>query len=203
MCSIVRRVALEDVHEAGTVAPLLGRHVRVDALTLMGHVLIQLPLPWDPVDLRSLLDLPLPDGPNRASAGNPSLLWLGPRAWVAITDHADTAGALAADAATALRSAGGHAVDLSDAHQSLRVSGRDSGALLSQGCALDLESAAFPAGSATRTSFGRMSAILHREQADSYVLHVDRSLANQLWDWLRLGVQEMAALALVPVSSAR
>ena len=203
MCNVARRVALEDLHEVGNAAPLLGATVRVDALVLMGHVLIQLPPGKAHLQLRSLLDLPLPDVPNRASGDNPSLMWLGPRAWVAITDHADAAGPLATHAATALRAAGGHAVDLSDAHQSLRVSGRDASSLLNQGCPLDLESATFSEGSATRTSLARMPAILHRDRADSYVLHVDRSLASQFWDWLTLGVQEMAALALVAARSAR
>lgn len=203
MCNVARRVALEDLHEAGNAPPLLGANVRVDALVLMGHVLIQLPSGKDHLHLRQLLDLPLPEHRNRAVGVNPSLMWLGPRAWVAITDQVGAAGPLAAYLATALRAAGGHAVELSDAHQSLRVSGRDASSLLNQGCALDFESATFSVGSATRTSLARMPAIVHRDQADSYVLHVDRSLASQLWDWLRLGVQEMAALALVTRSSAR
>ncbi len=186
MCSVVRRVALEDVHEAGTIAPLVGTRVRVEALPLMGHVLIQLPQCRDAVDLASLLALPLPEGPNRAAGADPALLWLGPRAWVAVTGHASAATELASHSAAALRTVGGHAVDLSDGHQSLRISGPDARSLLNQGCALDLDSANFSQGAATRTALARMSVILHRDRADAYVLHVDRSLAHQLWEWLAL-----------------
>jgi len=203
MCEIAPRFALQPAHEPGSVPLVASAGVRVEALALLGHVLIQLP-PGKPNDrLLAALGLNPPDAPNRAVGRDPTLMWLGPRAWVAITATVDAAAALATRVAAGLRAEGGHAVDLSDAHQSLRITGAMAATLLAQGCAIDLWSASFTEGSATRTSIARMPSILHRTAAEAFLLHVDRSLAGQLWDWLDHGVREMTALAAIrrnPVS---
>ena len=201
MVEIARRCALDDA-DAHTV--LDGGDVRVEALALMGHVLIQLPVSAGyaspPVAAR---ELGLPAEPNRATGRDPVLMRLAPRGWVAITPALATAAPLAARMTDALRDAGGHAVELSDAHQSLRVSGPAAAALLGQGCALDLDAAVTPEGAATRTAIARMPAILHRVARDEFMLHVDRSFAQQFWDWFGCGVREAAALAAVPGAAIR
>lgn len=203
MREIVRRCALEAERPLGSGPGVPGARVQVEALPLQGHVLIQLPAGAADGRLPAALELTLPAAPNHAAGTDPAILWLGPRAWVAITAEVDAAGALAARIAARLRAAGGHAVELSDAHQSLRITGAGASALLAQGCAVDFDGASFRAGRATRTSVARMPAILHRTAADGFLLHVDRSLASALWDWLGRGVREMAALAEIsraPVS---
>ena len=197
MADAAQLCALAEPADADSTPALAGGDVRVEALPLQGHVLIQLPPRCAHEHLRRALSADLPAAPNRAAGGDPALLWLGPRAWVAITASAATAAALAAQVAGALRTVGGHAVDLSDAHQSLRISGPGATALLGQGCALDLDGPAFAPGSATRTALARMPALLHRIAASTFVLHVDRSLARQCRDWFGHGVREMAALAAV------
>ena len=198
-----RRCALEDAPAHGRAPGMQGAGVLVEVLPLQGHVLIQLPPGNADGRLLAALDLPLPAAPNRAAGVDPTIMWLGPRAWVAITAQVGAADALATRIAARLRAAGGHAVELSDAHQGLRIAGPGASALLAQGCALDFDGASFGAGGATRTSIARMPAILHRTAADAFLLHVDRSLAGHLWDWLGRGVREMAALAAIsrtPVS---
>jgi heterotetrameric sarcosine oxidase gamma subunit len=195
MAEMLRRCALEDARPLGSGPGMSGGGVHVEALPLLGHVLIQLPPGNADGRRQAALELTLPAAPNHAVGIDPAILWLGPRAWVAITGDVDAAGALAARIATQMRAAGGHAVELSDAHQSLRITGPGASTLLAQGCALDFDGASFGAGRATRTAIARMPAILHRTAAEAFLLHVDRSLASALWDWLDRGVREMAALA--------
>lgn len=174
---------------------LAGGDVRVHALDPMGHVLMQVASAADAARAESLVNLPLPSTPNRARGLDPLVLWIGPRAWAVLTAKGDDAAALAVRAAAALRAIGGHAVDLTDAHQSLRIEGSDATLLLAQGCPIDLADSAFAVGCATRTLMARTTVLLHRVEADAYLLHVDRSLARQLWDWLEQGVAEIAALS--------
>lgn len=203
MPEIARSFALEPAHGAGGTPFMKGAGVRVEALALLGHVLIQLPPGKANDRLFAALKLNPPDTANRAAGSDPTLMWLGPRAWVAITGTVDAAAALATRVAAGLRPEGGHAVDLSDAHQSIRITGPTATTLLAQGCALDLGSASFTEGSATRTSIAKMPSILHRTAAEVFLLHVDCSLASQLWDWFGHGTREMTALAAIsrtPVS---
>jgi len=203
MGEILRRSALEGSPPLGSSPDMPGAGVQVEALPLLGHVLIQLLPGKGDGPGPAALELALPAEPNHAAGIDPAILWLGPRAWVAITGDADAAGALVARMATHMSATGGHAVELSDAHQSVRITGPGASALLAQGCALDFDGASFRAGGATRTSIARMPAILHRTAADAFLLHVDRSLASAFWDWLGRGVREMAALAEIsraPVS---
>jgi sarcosine oxidase subunit gamma len=201
MAEIARRAALADT---GPEAVLDGGDVRVEALALMGHVLIQLPTSAGNTPPAAVaLALGLPTAHNRATGDDPVLMRLAPRAWVAITPALEAAAPLATRMADALRDAGGHAVELSDGHQSLRVSGPAAAALIGQGCALDLDAAATPPGTATRTAIARMPAILHRVDRDEFLLHVDRSYAQQFWDWFGCGVRETAALAAVPGAAIR
>ena len=195
MCNVRRRVALQGAQDIGPADALVGPDVRVHAMTLQGHVLIQLPPGADGRDLANRCGLSIPDRPNTAIGDAKTTMWLGPRAWVVITQAADIAAALAAEWAGALRAIGGHAVELTDAHQSLRISGSASETLLAQGCMLDLDPASFSIGAATRTAIARMPVILHRRDAQSYLLHIDRSIAHQLWTWMTLAVREIAALA--------
>jgi sarcosine oxidase subunit gamma len=176
-------------------APLVAPQLRVAIVRRMGHVLMQLP-PGRAMSLAGMQDsLSLPERHNRARGTDPAVLWLSPRAWVAITSTADDAIALAHRVAVALQPAGGHAVDLSHGHASVSIDGAAARALLAQGCTLDLDVERFTVDDATRTSFARLPAILHRVGDDRYLLHVDRSLVDHLWDWLQRGVREIAALA--------
>ncbi|MBK8742682.1 MAG: hypothetical protein IPM02_25775 [Betaproteobacteria bacterium] len=195
MPEIAHRYSLEPTNDAGGAPFMETAGVRVEALALLGHVLIQLPPGKVDDRLLSALGLIPPSSSNRAAGLDPTLMWLGPRAWVAITGTVNAAASLAASVAAGLRHVGGNAVNLSDAHQSIRITGPAATTLLAQGCALDLGSASFTEGSATRTSIAKMPSILHRTAAEVFLLHVDRSLASQLWVWLDGGIREMTALA--------
>lgn len=197
MSEVVHRCALQDVDPTGGEPTLRGEGVLVTALPLFGHVLIQLPPGAGGGTLPATTGLALPAAPNRATAGEPAVMWLSPRAWVVIGGPVSEGTRLAARIAETLRPHGGHAVDLADAHQSIRVEGPAAAFLLGQGCALDLDPVRFDVGSATRTSIARIPSILHRSSGQAFVVHVDRSLAGHLWEWLGHGIREITALAAV------
>src|ERR687898_480955 len=58
-------------------------------------------------------------------------------------------------------------VDVSHRHRAFEVSGPAAAALLNEGCPLDLDDAAFPAGACTRTLFGKIEILLWRSAAAS------------------------------------
>src|ERR687894_212996 len=72
-------------------------------------------------------------------------------------------------------------VDVSHRHRAFEVSGPAAAALLNEGCPLDLDDAAFPAGACTRTLFGKIEILLWRPAAAStFQVEVARSFAAPL-----------------------
>lgn len=124
---------------------------------------------------------PLPPAINRASGSQPRAgLKLGPDEWLLI------AGDAAADAATAaLEAAIGDAlagqahslVDVSHRQTALLVEGPGAAAALNAAVPLDLSTAAFPVGMATRTIFEKAEIVLWRQADEAFRVEVWRSFA--------------------------
>lgn len=142
--------------------------------------------PADRAAMTEALALDLPDGMLRAGeARGWHALHLSPDEWLLIGSLDDAAGTIA----RTVRDASGiaHAlVDISERHLAVTVSGAGAADLLNAGCALDLSDGVFPAGTCTRTLFGKADILLWRptdvpafrvEYARSFADYVRRLLA--------------------------
>lgn len=87
-------------------------------------------------------------------------LRLGPDEWMLISEQADsaTSGAITGAAGSQFHSL----VDISHRNIAIELSGHEATMILSSNCPRDLGERAFPAGSATRTLFGKAEIILAR-----------------------------------------
>jgi sarcosine oxidase subunit gamma len=122
--------------------------------------------------------VPLPENPCRAnSSRGRAALWLGPDEHL-LLGAAEDAQIIAAGLATALTGIAHSLVDVSQRQLALQVSGPHASAILSAGCPLDLDPAAFPPGMCTRTLFGKADVIIWRTGAAEYHLEVWRSFAD-------------------------
>lgn len=85
-------------------------------------------------------------------------------------------------------------VDVSHRNIAISVAGREAVAVLNAGVAIDLDDAAFPAGSATRTVFGKAEIVLIRTGADrTYRVECWRSFAPYVRQYLEDAAREFAA----------
>ena len=119
--------------------------------------------------------------PCRATESGPrAALWLGPDEWLLLAPDAQFLAALAAALADLPHSL----VDVSDAYETLTLSGPAAARTLSAGCPLDLHPSAFPPGTATRTVLARTGIILWRRAETEWRLEVGRSYAAYAQDFL-------------------
>jgi len=112
------------------------------------------------------------DGPKRRAA-----LWLGPDEWLLLAPEAEFA-SCSASLAAALGGVPHSLVDVSHRQIALEVSGKQASQMLSSGCPLDLDLAAFPVGRCARTVFAKAEIILWRRAPDGFQLEVWRSFSE-------------------------
>lgn len=137
--------------------------------------------------------VPLPEEPCRASSsGNRAALWLGPDEHLLLAAPGD-AQALAADLERAMQGIPHSLVDVSQRQLAFQVSGPHAAAILSTGCPLDLDPAAFPAGMCTRSLFAKSDIVLWRSGADEFRLEVWRSFADYVSALLREAARDFIA----------
>ena len=85
-------------------------------------------------------------------------------------------------------------VDVGHARVALSVSGPRAADAINSGCALDLATAAFPAGTATRTLLGKAEIILARwDEAPAFEIECARSLAAYVRDFLTEAARQYRA----------
>ena len=133
----------------------------------------------------SVLDCRLPVSPNTVqTAGDLTVLWLGPDEWLVLTPPGAEA-AIIGRLREAL--AGVHAAmtDVSGNHARLRLTGNHAREVLAKGCSLDLHPRRFQPGRCAQTLIVRSGVILHQlDDRPSYDLLPRRSFAEYLWLWL-------------------
>ena len=118
---------------------------------------------------------------------------LGPDEWLLSGPLSDTA-QIAADLETALARLHHALVDVGDARVALSVSGPRAADAINSGCALDLGSAAFPAGTATRTLLGKAEIVLARwTEAPAFEIECPRSFAAYVRDFLTAAARQYRA----------
>jgi sarcosine oxidase, subunit gamma len=119
------------------------------------------------------------------SSGEAVVARLGPDEWLLIGPEAQL-DALARQIRKPSEGVWFHLVDISHRNVGIEVSGPHAKEILNGGCALDLTDPAFPAGSATRTLFGKAEIILIRRVDDSsYRVECGRSFAPYVYGLLK------------------
>lgn len=136
----------------------------------------------------SALGTPLSLEPCRASQSVGRIaLWLGPDEWLLIAPRSE--GELAGSVLAKALGGVPHAlVDVSDRNGALIVSGAAVEDVLSAGCPLDLDQAAFPVGMCTRTLFAKAEIVLWRTAATEFRIEVARSFLPYVEGVLALAV---------------
>ena len=74
--------------------------------------------------------------------------------------------------------------ELGHARTVLRVTGPAAPEQLARWVAVDLDPVAFPPGAFAQTPLHQVGVLLHRVDRDAFDLHVPRSYALSVWDWL-------------------
>ena len=138
----------------------------------------------------SALGTPLPLEACRASQSVGRIaLWLGPDEWLLIAPRSE--GELVASVlAKALADVPHALVDVSDRNAALIVSGSGVEDVLSAGCPLDLDQAAFPVGMCTRTLFAKAEIVLWRTAAAEFRIEVVRSFLPYVEGVLAVAVRD-------------
>jgi sarcosine oxidase subunit gamma len=125
-----------------------------------------------------------------ASLNGTHALWLGPDEWLLLS--APEAGL--GDRLEAAMGAHPHSlVEVTDRQIGLVVGGPEAEAVLSVGCPLDLDQAAFPVGMCTRTVLSKAEIVLWRTGPETFHLEVWRSFSAYLRQYL-------TASAVVPAT---
>ena len=119
-------------------------------------------------------------------------LWIGPDEWLVFAPEADHD--LAARATRALGSLPGSVVDVSHRSVSIELAGPYAAWCVNGACPLDLDLAAFPPGTATRTVFGQAEIVLWRTDANAFHIEVARSFAPYVWECLEEARRELLAI---------
>jgi sarcosine oxidase, subunit gamma len=195
-----RRSPLQDHTEAlarGTVSGPRGV-----ALREIPH-LAQILLRGDPGDVdfvaaaRAALGFDLPLKANRvATAGDLSVLWLGPDEWL-VVGPPDSEDGLAARLNAALKGRHVSVVDVTANRTVLELSGPSARAVLEKACGLDLRPCEFKSGQCAQTNIARTVGILELTQSGAWRIYVRGSFAAYLADWLLDAMAEYAVDAKV------
>jgi len=132
---------------------------------------------------------PLPPGPDSPTADDPCAIMLGPDEWLIASTARQ---ALKYELDAILKNTHASVFDVSSAWVALLLSGNNARALLARGCNQDLHPAQFKPGYFCSTSIIRIPVFIYRHvDEDKFDLYVDRSLAMDLWLWLRDTTKDM------------
>jgi sarcosine oxidase, subunit gamma len=174
----MRRSALDGFH-GGSAAAMLTPAPNAARASLRAHS--------DAVAaLSSALGVSLPTRPKTSATGaGITAMWLGPDEWLLVGPDGTDFVALAATSGV-LHSA----VDISHRNIGILVSGPGARVTVNSACPHDLTDASFPVGACSRTVFGKMEIVLHRESEDTYRVECWRSFADYCFGMLAEGAHD-------------
>jgi sarcosine oxidase subunit gamma len=133
------------------------------------------------------LDIPIN---SRAGTGERSAARLGPNEWLLLTADSE-ADIVPGQIEAALAGTFHVLVDVGHRNVGIQVLGRHAPEVLNSGCPLDLSTAAFPTGTATRTLLGKAEIVLMRlDDAPTYRVECWRSLAPYVHEYLLEAARE-------------
>ncbi len=120
---------------------------------------------------------------DAVSGNDPCCMMLSPGEWL-ITST--TRPHLDRELAAVLQPMHANVFNANSAWVAFNLSGSNAHILLAQGCNLDLHPHEFPTGTFSQTTIARIPVLIFRPSGDhQFDLYVDRSLAMDLWLWLR------------------
>lgn len=120
-------------------------------------------------------------------------LWLGPDEFLVVTEPGAEA-ALVTTLSAALQGRRGAVVDVSDSRTTIALSGKRARDLLAKGSGLDLHPRSFTPGQCAQSFLAKVKIALHQlDDAPSYHIIVERSVAEYLFLWLADAAREYAA----------
>jgi sarcosine oxidase subunit gamma len=129
----------------------------------------------------TVLGVGVPTAPNTVTtAGERSVLWLGPDEWLVI----DPKPALVGELRAALAGIHSAVVEVSASRRAITVSGERAEETLAKAATLDFSLAAFPVGTCAQTNIARTQGIIERRGAHEFRLFVRTSFAPYLQAWL-------------------
>lgn len=138
--------------------------------------------------LSSALGVSLPTSPKTSATGaGITAMWLGPDEWLLIGPEGTDFVALAAKS-NVLHSA----VDISHRNIGILVEGPSARVAIGSATPHDLTEASFPVGACTRTVFGKMEIVLHREASETWRVECWRSFADYCFGMLAEGAHDAA-----------
>jgi sarcosine oxidase subunit gamma len=176
-------------------APALGTALTLHEKPFHGMVLLRLNLRDKGAReaVESAMVTSLPEA-NRAVAGAAgTVLWLGPDEFLIVGEPGGEA-PLMASLSTALRGRRGVALDISDSRTMIALSGRRARDLLAKGSGLDLHPRSFAPGHCAQSFLAKVKIALHQlDDAPSYHIIVERSVAEYLFLWLADAAREFSA----------
>ncbi|HEX3498086.1 MAG TPA: sarcosine oxidase subunit gamma family protein [Stellaceae bacterium] len=161
------------------------------------HAMVALRVDLRDADARSAVETALhaalPDANRTIACAGGSALWLGPDEFLIVTEPGGET-ALTATLSAALRGRRGAVVDISDSRTIIALSGRHARDLLAKGSGLDLHPRSFGPGQCAQSFLAKVKIALHQlDDAPSYHIIVERSVAEYLFLWLADAALEFAA----------
>jgi sarcosine oxidase subunit gamma len=134
---------------------------------------------------RALLGVVPPPAPNTiARTARWSLVWLGPRSWLALASPPSPTDAplpVFEPARDAINAAGGALFEVSAARAAWTITGEHAETVLAKLCPLDFDRRAFPAGTCAQSLLGHLNALYLREATGAFTLLVAASYAHDAW----------------------
>jgi sarcosine oxidase subunit gamma len=125
------------------------------------------------------VDLPIKPGKSNA-AGDCTAVWFGPDQWLIVAPAGNAAVML-----NEINTGTACATDVSDLRAAFELTGLHAPDVLRKGCGIDLHPRVFRPGDCALTALARTrTALLQIDDAPTYRLWVERSVAAYLWDWL-------------------
>jgi len=187
-------VTVETISRSGRVSPLASVADRLEALPAGVRVrelplLVQLDLRLDPAGpaadvVAQVLGVPVPqEACTAVTAGEVSVLWLGPDEWLVVAPAGRTDLLDALETAVAGQ---GAVVDVSAQRTTISLSGPRARDLLAHGCSADLHPRVAGRGTCLQTLLALTGVVLvvRDDAASSFWLLVRSSFARYLADWI-------------------
>jgi sarcosine oxidase subunit gamma len=143
--------------------------------------------------IETALRVALPPANRTVGCEGGVVLWLGPDEFLIVTEPG-AENALVATLIAALRGKRGAVVDVSDSRTIIALSGKRARDLLAKGSGIDLHPRSFAPGQCAQSFLAKVKIALHQlDDAPSYHVIVERSVAEYLFLWLADAAREYAA----------
>jgi sarcosine oxidase subunit gamma len=126
----------------------------------------------------------LPEAGRSVIGAAGSVLWLGPDEFLIVTEP-ERETAVAASLLGALRGRRAAVIDISDSRTIIALNGFHARDVLAKGCGIDLHPRSLAPGQCAQTFLAKARIALYQlDDAPTYHILVERSLAEYLWLWL-------------------